>query len=114
MTCTISRPTGAVDSFGQPTDDATTTTGVACYWWSGTPSRVATGETPGVVAVEAERILFPLGTDVQQGDRITTVTDHQGLVVFTAAAFRLIEHVAMQRNFLDCTLRYGKAIGGRT
>ena len=111
MRCTIARLSGTQDSFGEPSAAATVASDVACYWWSGA-SRTANSEL-GVVAVDIEHILFALGQDIRQGDWITTVTDHLGNVVFVAAAFRIVENVAMQRNHIDCTLRYGAVIGGR-
>jgi hypothetical protein len=113
MTCTIARHPSAFDTFGQPNAAATDASGVACYWWSGTPSRSADAASPGVVAIESEHLLFAPATDVLQGDHITTVADHLGAVVFSAANYRVVEHVAVMRNHLDCTLRVGKPIGGR-
>lgn len=114
MTCTVARHGATADTFGQPTSAAPVATSVPCYWWSGTQSRTASGNTPGVIATDTEHILFDAGSDVRQGDQITTVSDHLGAVVFTAADFRVVEHVAVQRNHIDCTLRFGRAIGGRS
>lgn len=113
MLCTIARLPSTRDTFGQPNAAAAVATRVPCYWWSGTGSRTSNADVPGVVATETEHVLFAPGQDVQQGDRITTVTDHLGNVVFVAADYRVVEHVAVMRNHLDCTLRYGEAIGGR-
>jgi hypothetical protein len=113
MTCTIARAPGTYDTFGEPNAAATVASGVACYWWSGMPSRIANASVPGIVATETEHLLFAAGTDVRQGDQISTVSDHLGAVVFAAADFRLVEHVTIQRSHIDCTLRYGEVVGGR-
>ena len=75
---------------------------------------MANAEVLGTVAIDTEHILFAPGQNVRQGDWITTVTDHLGATVFAAADYRVVEHVAVMRNHLDCTLRFGKVIGGRS
>ena len=112
MACTIARLPGAKDTFGGPTAAASVATGVACYWWSQSGSRLADSGAPGIVATETEHILFVPGTDVRQGDQITTVVDGS-TTIFAAPDYRVVEHVVPQRNHIDCTLRFGEAIGGR-
>lgn len=112
MTCSIARG-GTADTFGQLGTAPVVATGVKCHWWSGTPSQTSSQGLPGVVATESERILFALGTDIRQGDHITTVVTQQGATVFSATDYRVVEHVLMRRNHLDCFLAYGKGIGGR-
>lgn len=113
MRCSYSRAAGTRDTFGQMTGWGAATTNVACYWWAGTPSRSGAGETPAVVATEQEHLLVDRSTDIRQGDRITQVVDHLGRTVFSATDYRMVEHVTVQRNHLDCTLRYAEPIGGR-
>lgn len=114
MRCTVARHGGTGDTFGQAAAASPAATSVPCYWWSGSQSRSADAGGPGVTATESEHVLFAPGTDVRQGDQITTVTDHLGDVVFAAVDFRVVEHVAVQRNHIDCTLRFGRSIGGRS
>jgi hypothetical protein len=115
MTCTIARLPGTYDTFGEPNAAAAVASGVPCYWWSSDlSSRISNSNVPGIVATETEHLLLAPGTDIQQGDQITTVSDHLGNVVFAATDYRVVEHVTIQRNHLDCTLRYGEVVGGRT
>lgn len=114
MTCTIQKASTSVDAFGQPTGSGASAAGTKCYWWGSGQGRLVQTGAPGVVATDTEHILFARGTDVKPGDRITTVSDHTGSVVFTSQDFRVVEHVVVHRNHLDCTLRYGIPVGGRT
>lgn len=113
MTCTIARAPGTYDTFGEANAAVAVASGVPCYWWSDASSRISNLNVPGVVATEIEHLLFAPGTDVRQGDQITTVSDHLGTVVFAAADFRVVEHVTIQRSHIDCILRYGEVVGGR-
>lgn len=113
MTCTIKRPAATRDTFGQPTTSTAVASNVPCYWWDGQSWSAINSQTPGAIAVDVEHIVFAPGQDVRAGDHITTVTDHLGNVVFVAADYRVVHHVGVMRNHLDCTLRYGKPIGGR-
>ncbi len=113
MRCTIERPSSSRDSFGQPNATTPVAVNVPCYWWTGQSWVANNTQAPGVVAVDTEHLLLARDADVQSGDRINTVTDHQGVVVFTADDYRVVQHVGVMRNHLDCTLRYGKVIGGR-
>ena len=113
MLCTIKRPSGSTDAFGAPTGLTNVATDVPCYWWSDASSRTTGGEATGVVATETEHLVLARGTDIQQGDNITEVIDHLGVPVFGEEDYRVVEHVVMQRNHLDCTLRYGMVLGGR-
>jgi len=113
MLCTIARPDAtARDAFGQPLAAPTLATRVPCYWWTGENAwtlRTGMGQT----AVDQEHVIFAIGQDVRQGDWVTALTDQEGREVFSAADYRVIHGVGMMRNHLDCTLRYGEAIGGR-
>lgn len=114
MLCTIARPDATSrDTFGQPTAAPTLAANVPCYWWSGQSWVSNSADVPGQIAVVTEHILFAPGQDVRAGDHITAVTDHLGNAVFSAADFRVVQEPAVQRNHIDCTLRYGNAIGGR-
>ena len=114
MLCTIARPDAtARDAFGQPLAAPTLATRVPCYWWAGQSWVTNSADVPGQIAVDTEHVIFAPGQDVLPGDRITQVTDHLGNTVFGAEDFRVVQNPAVMRNHLDCTLRYGKAIGGR-
>ena len=114
MLCTIKRPATTSDSFGAPAAPTLVAADVACHWWSQQSWAAKNTESPGMIAVTVEHILFAPGQDVRAGDLITTVTDHLGNVVFTEADSRLVEHAAVMRNHIDCRLRMGEGIGGRS
>jgi len=114
MRCTIERPSGSRDSFGQSNATTPIATDVPCYWWTGQSWVANNTQAPGVVAVDTERILFAPGQDVKPGDRITTLSDHLGNTVFSGDDYRVVQQVGVMRNHLDCTVRFGRSIGGRS
>ena len=114
MSCTIARPASTQDSFGQPNSAPVVATSVPCYWWPGEGAWNVRVSLAGATVVDQEHVVFAPGQDVRTGDRIATVTDHLGNVVFAAADYRVVEHVAIQRNHIDCTVRFGRPIGGRS
>ena len=67
-----------------------------------------------MIAVTIEHVMFEPGEDVRAGDHITTVTDQFGNVVFGPGEYRVVIGAAVMRNHIDCTLRLGQAIGGRS
>ncbi len=110
MRCNILQPSTSVDSVGQPVETGTETKEVPCYWWSQSTLR---NESAGVTAVEGEHLVVALGTNITPGDHITEVSNEHGDVIFGATEWRLVEHVTIQRNHIDCVLRYGQPVGGR-
>lgn len=113
MRCTIARHSGRRDTYGQPEPPSTVAALVACYWWAGENAwAVDVGE--GRTAVEQEHVLFAIGTNIRPGDWITALVDHAGRAVFGPEAVRVVYGVLVMRNHLDCTLRTGHDIGGRS
>lgn len=112
MRCTISRPTEAADSFGQASGTSVVAEDVPCYWWVASGVELRTGV--GLVAVDRERLIVRRDTDIRVGDRITSLVDHRGASVFGANDYRLVDHVAIQRTHVECSLRFGQPAGGRT
>jgi len=50
------------------------------YWFAETDSRTnVSGES--LVAFTTRKVIFPLGTDIEETDRISTITDRQGVEV---------------------------------
>lgn len=112
MLCTIARPDAtATDSFGQPSAAPTLATRVPCHWWTGENAWTVRTDS-GQTAVDQEHLLLARGQDIQQGDHVTSLTDEWGNVIFTD--YRVVHHVGVMRSHLDCTLRIGKGIGGRS
>jgi hypothetical protein len=72
------------DAWGQPPEPSFTAQEegrpLACYAWSKSRKVVADGEK--VVTVQDLRAIFPRGADVQEGDRLQSVTDRRRSVVF--------------------------------
>ena len=70
-------PTGAEDTFGQAVTTLTPVlTRHPCYWQAQTERFIADGSK--VVALGTHFALMPLGTDVEEQDRFTEVTDRRG------------------------------------
>lgn len=103
MRCDVERRGAGSDPFGGNSTYTTHLSGEPCYWWVSSGREQIDDARTAVVA--DERILFDRGTDVRPGDRIVEVVDHQGRTVFTAGDFREVEHVAVERTHLDCSLR---------
>lgn len=114
MHCTIARCGTQSDSYGEPVAPQTVGTNVPCYWWAGQAYASAPGDLQSMVAVTLEHIIFAPGQDVRTGDLVMSVSDHLGREVFAADAYRIVIGAAVMRNHIDCTLRIGEAIGGRS
>ena len=114
MLCTIARRDTTADDYGEPSAPGVVASDVPCYWWAGQVATSAPGNLQSLVAVTIEHVMFAPGQDVRAGDHIQTVTDEFGRVVFTVSDYRVVDGAAFQRNHIDCTLRLGQAIGGRT
>lgn len=113
MTCDIARHSGSADSSGQPTSPSALASSVACHWWTGENAWTVKGDG-GQTAVDQEHLLLARSQDVRPGDHITAVTDDRGNVVFGSADPRIVHHVGVMRSHLDCVLRMGRSIGGRS
>lgn len=114
MRCTIARRGTGADEYGEPLAPQTVATDVPCYWWAGQAFASAPGKLQSMVAVTLEHIVFAPGQDVRTGDHITAVVDHLGQTAFGPDSYRVVIGAAVMRNHIDCTLRLGEAIGGRS
>ena len=82
MRATVYRDTqDGTDDYGnpQPPDWTEHLTDVPCWVWS-TNTRVGVAEERTVL-VEDHRAIVPRGTDIQEGDRITAVTDRRDATI---------------------------------
>lgn len=105
MRCDTQRDAGGSDPYGGGEDFQPHLSSVACYWWTQSGREAISDERSVVVA--DEHLLVARDADVREGDRITSVTDQQRRTVLDRA--RTVEHVAVERTHLDCSLR---AVGG--
>ena len=65
------------DPFGNPiTSEQPVLTSHPCYWQPQVERFIADGEK--VITWTSELILFPVGTDIREADRVTAVTDRRG------------------------------------
>ncbi len=113
MRCSIARPPGTFDSFGQQQPPQTVASDVPCYWWALDTWADQRGSSPAMANISVEHLLVALGTDIRPGDWVTEVTDHRGRTVFAASEYRVVEHPSIRRNHIDCTLKYGLSLEGR-
>lgn len=102
------RDVGGSDPYGGGVDWQPVLTDAAAAWW------VATGreavDQQRQVTVADEHLQLARDADVTAGDRVVKVVDHRGRVIFDAAAqgsgvAREVEHVAVLRDHVDCSLR---------
>ena len=82
MRCATERDTASADTdpYGAPVTTVTTLTqpltSAPCYWQSRAERFVADGDK--VVAVATHMLLLPLGADIRENDRVTSVRDREG------------------------------------
>lgn len=96
----------AADPYGGGSDFQAHLSDIPCYWGV-TGGDESVSESRQVTTAD-ENILCAHGTDVQEGDRVVRVDDHEGRTVFDTAsgdAFREVEHVADLRDFFDLSLQ---------
>ena len=100
MSATVSRPGRSADVT------------LPCYWWnhSAWQNRQAVA---ALADVDSDHMLVAHGSDIQEGDRVLSVTDHLGRTVFSEDDFRVVDLISFERNHLDCTLRCGRVGGAR-
>ena len=73
-------PTGAEDPFGNAvTGNTPVLVSYPCYWQA--KSERVVRDSSKNVSIAEHLILFPLGTDVQERDQITSITDRRGRVL---------------------------------
>ena len=70
---------------------------VPCRAWLKVGRTVIDGQKTAVI--EDRRVLVPLNTDVTEADRISSITDRLGVLVFTAPM--KIEHVGRHKSHLE-------------
>lgn len=80
-TCTIQRSTATTDDWGNPGPPvwADHLVDQPCRHWA-TAGREVVANTTTVVVVEDLRLLLPLGTDVTEADRVTSILYRGGTV----------------------------------
>ena len=74
------------DNYGQPgpPDWQVLEENVACYVWAGSTTGQHTGSTKDrTVVVDGPGAIFPVGTDIKDNDRLSTVTDRRGVELFS-------------------------------
>ncbi len=102
MRAVIERNTAtAEDTYGHPVTpvfEAHAT--IPCWIWSRQRREVVDGSKTAVI--EDLRVMFPLGADVQAGDKITSITDRRGAEIM-AGEF-MIEPVQRKLNHLEAAL----------
>lgn len=114
MRCTIQRNTAATDDWGQPGAPGWTDhlTDVACYATVHSGTEIVGsltggggGETTAQVAVLTDmHVYMPEHADVTEKDRIVSITDRQGSVLFAGPLD--IKSVDLRpRRLLDVTVR---------
>lgn len=84
---------GAFAALGDP---------VACFVWSGSVTQLIDGQKQA--QIEATRALFALGTDVMPGDRLQSVKNRAGNVLF-AGPLVVEGPVQFKHTHLEATLR---------
>lgn len=100
-TCDIERASGADDSWGQP---GTTWTiahaSVVCHVW--TSSETLINENDAVMTLAVRYIVFPLGTDISNVDRIGDIK-LRGQLLWPGPHY--LDEVAILPDRLEATLR---------
>ena len=79
MRCATERDTASADDdpYGAPVTTLTQPlTSAPCYWQSRAERFVADGDK--MVAVATHTMLLPLGADIHENDRVTSVRDREG------------------------------------
>ena len=78
---------GQTDAGGQPLppDWQPHLADVPCRCWA-EPSEEVSADGDRTVVVEGRRIIFPVGTDVTEADRVARVTDRRGNLIFDGPA----------------------------
>ena len=85
MRATIERNANPLrDSYGQkPPDWQVLAEDVACYVWAGGGGRMTNSANDRTVVVDGPGAIFPMGTDIKDDDRLSTVTDRRGVELFS-------------------------------
>lgn len=108
MRCTIERNASVegasedTDGFGQLKEDWVFVAYVPCWAWSGSNSRKSTTNEYGIVSTDLPGIMFPLGTDVKEGDRISEIVNRRGVRMLPKT---FVDHVDRRSTHLEATLR---------
>ena len=103
MRCSTARDQGATNPYGTGQDYQSHLSAVPCYWWVRT-GREDTDSQRSVVLAD-EHLIADHDADIRPGDRILSLTDHEGRPVFGSDDYREVQHVAIERTFIDCSLR---------
>lgn len=98
-----SRDQGGTDPYGGGQNYQPSLSDEPCYWWV-TSGRAQVDDSRSVVLAE-EHMFVDRRSDLKAGDRIMQLVDHEGRLVFDASDYREVEHVAIERDFLDCSLK---------
>lgn len=96
---------GTTDQRGNETGYAAHVSDADCYWWM-EPGDEAVSESRSVT-VASEHVITSHGVDVDEGDRVVKVVDHEARTVFDTSAgdvFREVEYVVHHRDFIELIL----------
>lgn len=98
----IERNTEASDQSGGFTDSWTSVVAdVPCRAWSVNVQEIVASDRPELI--NTRLVLMPAGTDVRTGDRLTSVTDRQGKVLFSGPL--IVDGISEKPNYVQLTTR---------
>lgn len=90
------------DKWGQPVPPDYQPLAVArCFAWSPAAKDVIDGDK--VAATQDVRVMFAIGTDVNEDDVVSQIADHQGNILF-AGPLRIDGPVQYKHNHLEAAL----------
>ncbi len=107
MRCTIERDRAlGVDGFNQPAPPhwEIVGTSIHCWIWAGSTAGTRTGGIDGILTITSKTpgAVFPLGTDIKEGDRLRDIQDRRGRA--TAFGMMPVDSVLPRKTHLEVRL----------
>lgn len=107
MRALVESSSASLDQYNQPGPKtwSTKTASVPCWAWSTTRSEVV--DEDKIAVVEGMKMIVPLGTSIDERDRVNGIADREGAAIFTGIFD--VEAVQRRPGHIDVTMSQGES-----